>query len=614
MSLPESRLQTVLGNLLGGALGGLLIGAAEVTWNVAQPEMWNPLRLASFIPPRDLAHFLQISLVTSGGLGAILGLAVGLVLGFLRPPRFEGTGGLIGATAACGLIGAMILAVWVNLLTEASPGSFMAISSVIGTCLVFAFLVLLFAFGIRRLFGHNRIWLAALFLTLFVGLSSLSAWFHGRIPYPSIPELGIPRAGTPNILFVTLDTVRAESLAAYGGQAESETLSDLAREGVLFQNAYSAVPHTTPSHVTMFTSLYPFEHKSMNGVPIRPGMVTLPGVLRESGYRTAAFVSAYTTKSNVTGLGDFFEIYSDSMHPWIDFIGDDGAEPLALYKILDRQGINQVAGDVVNRRALSWASTQDKRPFFLWVHYFDAHGPYEPPSEYADRYVTGQEPTTHAVDAARYTAEVDYTDDLLGELLAGLAQEQLLDNTITLITSDHGEAFGEPHPREDFGHGHAVYDQTVRIPLVVTGPGVSARLAAPDVVETRDLAPTLLELIDVPIPPSFGGRSLAPLLRGEALAEAENVAIAQTLVSQPPNWFSIRIPEWKLHLNVEDGTVELFDMSRDPGETIDVADENDDIVQALELALESRVQLDSAVQPELDAETEARLRALGYLD
>jgi arylsulfatase A-like enzyme len=364
----------------------------------------------------------------------------------------------------------------------------------------------------------------------------------------------------------------------------------------------------------MFTSLYPFAHGAKNGLPIRPGLVTLPEILRRLGYHTAAFVAAYTTKSNVTGLGDPFDVYVDSLSPWIPFLAADEVEPLAVYRILDRLTGNQVPAPVVNRRALAWLRDRPGTPFFLWAHYFDAHGPFEPPAEYRDLY-TRPGDTPEERNVALYDAELSFVDAQLGELLDALQDSGALENAVVVVTSDHGEAFGEATPHPENGHGKTLYDSVLRVPLLFWGPGrVPAGRVIASQVETIDIAPTLLALLGEPIPAGFAGRTLAGAIQGgETLPD--RMAFSQTANHKRPRRYSVRSPGWKLHVNVDDAEEELFDLAADPAETRNLIGESAAVAAPLRerLFTTMRVVGEDASGSELSEDTADRLRALGYI-
>jgi len=605
--------------LLGCLVAGACVAALEVLWTILLPLLpIEELRRQALLPPRDTAAFIGAALLLDIGLALLIGvtLAPPVVLLLGRRPEWSLRAGILFAG---GPLMAVFAVVWVSLL---SPGSLFRPSTLVwmGATSLWLFGTLFVLLGVARtagapLRGALRVLMLATLTPLVV-----ASLLHGFIPYPDATERGRPKPGLPNIVFVTLDTLRADQLAPWvEGGAKTPTLSRLAREGVLFERAMSPVPHTTPSHVSMFTSVYPFEHGARNGIPMRTDLATLPTELRRHGYTTADFVSAYTTKSHTTGLGHAFDVYSDSLHPDMDWISRDDMEPLVATRVIGRYGGNQVAAPVVNRRLESWLERirPGDAPFFLWLHYFDAHDPYTPSPKYAALY-----PPADASRAARklagYRAEITYLDHRLGDALDLLHGARLLDDAILVVTSDHGESFGEPHPHVDHAHGAHLYDSVMWVPLVFWGsPRVAAGRRIAEQVELLDIAPTLLELSGLPASEGFGGRSLSPALSADPVPIEPARAFAQTRTLKRPRRFALRTSDWKLVHNPDDGEQELFDLRADPGETRDLSGEYPDRVRDLLAEIDFIVSGDQAEEPDvqdLDPETREHLKALGYID
>jgi arylsulfatase A-like enzyme len=605
--------------LLGCLVAGACVAALEVLWTILLPLLPIPeLKRQALLPPRSTAAFIGAALLLDIGLSLAIATAAALpvVLLLRGRPEWSLRAGILCAGAP---LMAVFAVVWVSLL---SPGSLFRASTLVwmGATSLWLFGSLFVLLGVARSGGTPlRAAMRVVTLAVLLPLATASL-LHGAIPYPEETERGRPEPGLPNIVLVTLDTLRADQLAPWAeGGAKTPILSRLVREGVLFERAMSPVPHTTPSHVSMFTSVYPFEHGARNGIPMRTDLATLPTELRRHGYTTAAFVSAYTTKSHTTGLGHAFDVYSDSLHADLDWISRDDMEPLVVTRLIGRYGGNQVSAPVVNRRLERWLERvgPEDAPFFLWLHYFDAHDPYTPSPRYAALY-----PPTDDSSAARrlagYRAEITYLDHRLGDALDLLNRAQLLDDAILVVTSDHGESFGEPHPHVDHAHGAHLYDSVMWVPLVFWGPprvAIGRRVA--EQVELLDIAPTLLELSGLPAPEGFGGRSLSPALATEATSIGPARAFAQTRTLKRPRRFALRTSDWKLVHNPDDEEQELFDLRADPGETRDLSSEHPDRVRELRAELEFIVSGDKAQQPDvedLDPETREHLKALGYID
>lgn len=402
------------------------------------------------------------------------------------------------------------------------------------------------------------------------------------------------RPAKPNLLVVTVDTLRADRVGAYGyGAGRTPVLDGLAARGVLCSRAFSHVPLTLPSHSTIFTGLLPLSHGVRdNGERLGPGPTTLAEIALSRGYATAAIVGAFPVDSRF-GLSRGFETYDD------------------LYgsrnRIRDMAFVERRAEEV-NRKADEWIVANGDRPFFLWVHYFDPHAPYDPPPPY-DREFTGRE----------YDGEIAYADACLGRLLAALESRGHVDDTLVVVTSDHGEGLGA---HEEKTHGIFIYDATLHVPLIIAGPGVRTRGRKLDAeVGLVDVLPTICDLMGWPAPQGLPGRSLAPLASGPRSARAPE-ARALYIESMAPllsrNWAplrGVRTPEWKY---IDAPTPELYDLSADPGESVNIHDERPEIVRRLRHEMEAVVERQptpaaDAGLPALDREARQKLRSLGYI-
>jgi arylsulfatase A-like enzyme len=348
---------------------------------------------------------------------------------------------------------------------------------------------------------------------------------------------------------------------------------------------------------------------------MRLELKTLPQILKTLGYHTAAFTAAYTTRSNVTGLGTSFDLYVDSLNAHASFLSSDEMEPLAFYRFVERLSGNQIAAPTVNKRVRSWLASRPPEPFFVWVHYFDPHGPFAPSEEYRKLY----SPVDDSVDSrklALYAAEVTYTDEQLRLLLEDFRAAELLEDALVVLTSDHGEAFGEPHPHVDRGHGRYLYDSVLRVPLIFWYPSqLSGDIVVDAQVESIDIAPTLLDLIGAAIPDSFQGRSLRPLLEGKG-SVASRLAFSETSSFVKSRWYSIRSREAKLLVNPTDGEEQFFDLRSDPLERVNLIDQKPRLLEEYRSQLSGTLQSrgDEATLEDLSPETIRQLRALGYLD
>ncbi|MFH1277963.1 MAG: sulfatase [Candidatus Eisenbacteria bacterium] len=429
-----------------------------------------------------------------------------------------------------------------------------------------------------------------------------------------------------NLLLVTVDTERADRLGCYGAPGALTPVADrLAREGVLFTNAFTSIPITLPAHCSILTGLYPRTHGVLShGYTLPEERTTLSEILKGEGFRTAAFISSHVLDDKY-GTGQGFDIF------WKRY----NYGPKRMRRALRDRG-----EDLLTQAALDWARLELDEPFFLWLHWFHPHKPYEPPPPMDAIYDPdpssplradvetlnrvwrgGIEPTPAEIDRFRrlYQGEVAFTDRQLGMVLERLEEMGVLDRTLVVYTADHGEVLYE-HDRY-FGHDIMLYDPSIRVPLLVRAPGAAkGGTIVNDQVRQIDLLPGILDLLGVHRPDIlWEGRSFAPALRGEALEEAP---IFAEVFPPKPEWKSpprhgIRYGDWKLiTVEGEDG-VQLFDLAADPGEERNLADEEtakSAELQALLLEWMASTPLPDEDFPELTDEERENLRSLGYLE
>ncbi|HSD28950.1 MAG TPA: sulfatase-like hydrolase/transferase, partial [Vicinamibacteria bacterium] len=385
----------------------------------------------------------------------------------------------------------------------------------------------------------------------------------------------------PNVLLVTIDTLRADRLGCYGySGAATPVLDALAARGVRFTTSVAHAPLTAPSHASILTGLLPLGHgvRDNGSFVLPPSGTTLAEAFRDAGYGTAAFVSGFPLDHRF-GFARGFETYDDRL-----LRGRDSRR--APY-------VERTAAEVT-RAAAEWIRGA-RAPWFAWVHYFDPHAPYEPPLDLAARFASSP-----------YDGEVAFVDRELGRLLAAGDPSR----TLVLVTSDHGESLGE---HGEATHGVFVYDATLRVPWVMAGPRVPRGRVSPVVARGIDAAPTLLDYAGLRVPPSMQGRPLRPAADGREMEDAP--AYAESLFCKLNlGWAPLhawRTARWKL---IEAPRPELYDLGSDPGETRDVSDgrtdDARDLRSALRRALVARPpEASSAPGPDV----QERLRALGYL-
>jgi choline-sulfatase len=378
----------------------------------------------------------------------------------------------------------------------------------------------------------------------------------------------------PNIVLITIDTLRADRLR----RGFTPAIDALADAGVRFDNARTTVPLTLPSHVTIMTGVLPVAHGVReNGVVFAPtsSAVPLSRVLKGAGYQTGGFVGAYVLDRRF-GLADGFDTYDDRIrrNP------DEGARLEAERR-----------GSEVMDAAVAWLNAQVKSPFFIWVHLYDPHAPYEPPAEYQAK--AGGHP---------YDGEVAYADAQVARLVEVLRTRGLVDATIVAIAGDHGEGLGE-HGEQT--HGMLAYDSTLRVPLVLSGGTLPKRVASAP-VSLADIAPSLLQLAGLRSPVGGSADLLAP-------ATGERDVYAETQYPRTAGWHPLAAlagEQWKLILSSE---IELYDLSNDPGEERNVAAAHAGVVQGMTTRLATIESAAPAAPAAIAAEASERLRALGYV-
>ena len=393
----------------------------------------------------------------------------------------------------------------------------------------------------------------------------------------------------PNLLLITIDTLRADHLGCYGdGQAATPVLDALAARGTRFATAVAHVPLTTPSHACILTGLLPLRHgiRDNGGFALPAGLPTLATVTKDAGYRTAAFVSGFPLDRRF-GLDRGFDTYDDRL-PY----GDDPRR--AAY--VERRA------DATTDAALRWLEAldpHDRRPWLAFVHYFDPHAPYDPPAEYR----------TGRFALHPYDGEIAFVDAQLGRLLRWLDAHGLAGRTVVLATSDHGESLGE-HGEDT--HGVFVYDATLLVPWIMAGPGVPPGRVAQTVARGIDVTPTLLDLAGRKPPSSMEGRPLRTAA-AQQLADApayveSRFAFLQLGWAPLAGW---RTARFKL---IDAPRRELYALDADPHETANRIDSQRDTAARLQAALQAAlaVQTPDAARA-ADAETLERLRTLGYV-
>ncbi len=406
---------------------------------------------------------------------------------------------------------------------------------------------------------------------------------------------GVARGGAiRNVVLVSIDTCRADRLSCYGYKRPTTPHIDaLAGDGTQFTMAMTPVPLTTPAHSSMFTGTYPPTHGvHVNGYDhLAPSNVTLAKTLHEAGYQTAAFVAGFTLDAQF-GLNQGFDTYDGRF--------SEEEKPGAIARR---------SGAEVNRPAMAWLQDHAQRPFFLFLHYYDAHHPYEP-----------HPPRTSPFSDDPYAGEIAYIDDCIGQVLDRLRALGVYDNTLVIVTGDHGESLGE---HGEITHSYFVYQSTLHVPLVIRAPGCGKGLRVDGNVSLVDIVPTVLDLVGLERPARLQGVSLRSALEGGAGPDGNRSLYAESMEAAT---FACS----PLHCIVEGGwkyiltrRPELYDLSQDPGETKDLAGQQPEVAQRLRARLESLFNTLGPAAPGhsavnvnpagVNAEAIKRLQSLGYV-
>ena len=617
--------------------------ALGVVWGVVDAlACWE--RSVLFLAPRQILWLLLLG----GGLGALLGTLPGLLAGVaprLRGPLASGALTLSLITVVLGLsrfvrepvIGRDVLPLPGGLPVALAVTALLALVPLVATAWL----------------ERRREATAVLLWKLWAVTLILVTWFTPLSHGPKRPSPG-GGSGAPNLLLVTLDTFRADHVGALGAHGDpTPNLDRLASRGVLYERAFAQIPVTGPSHASIMSGVYPWTHETLaNGVAMPEHVPVLSEALGGEGYRTAAFVSSFVL-DGVFGYGRGFQVYDDALQT------PKGLHELSVMRVWEQLRVRfgsisdlERRGDQTVDEALAWMMTTDnEEPFFLWVHLFDAHGPYEPPAPFDTRFYSGdpRDPAVNTMDQAtgvasylqpslagitdldwplaQYRGEVAFCDAQLGRLLAGLEAAGHGDDTVFVVVGDHGESLTE-HDYY-FNHGAKLYEPSTRVPLVIVAAGrLPAGKRSPDVVENIDLMPTILDLLGLDVPDDLPGTNLA---HRETAGEGERGDQAITVTydralnrsegeTMRYRMIGIRTSRFSFVYH-EKGPQEFYNLVEDSQELTNLASRADHGYVVQELVAKAEEILESAgtgaferSAGALGAGTEERLRALGYVE
>jgi arylsulfatase A-like enzyme/Tfp pilus assembly protein PilF len=442
--------------------------------------------------------------------------------------------------------------------------------------------------------SHSRrpLWLGAAAVLLVVLGGAGWALRRPAVSVAGIDVGRLPRGLAPsdlNVLFITLDTTRADKLGCYGEKAvATPSLDRLASEGVLFERAIAAVPLTLPAHSTIFTGQPPPAHgvRDNGGYTLDAKHDTLAAVLKRGGWQTGAFVGAFVLDSK-WGLDKGFDTYAD------DF-------DLSKYRAISLGDVSRPGSQVADR-ALGWLNEHAGQRFFAWLHFYDPHTPYDAPEPYKSQYANRP-----------YLGEIAYMDAQVGRVLQWLQDRGLADRTIVVAMGDHGEGLGE---HREASHGFFIYDSTLRVPLMIRTPydGLKGRRVTA-VVRSEDVMPTLLALVGQQVPSEVKGTSLLPMMTG-ASSDLNLDAYSESYYARYHyGWSELRAIRAGRYKLIAAPRPELYDLEQDPGETTNLYEQRRPLADRMAAELD-RLGRNGAVEApaRVDPDTRERLAALGYI-
>jgi arylsulfatase A-like enzyme/Tfp pilus assembly protein PilF len=395
----------------------------------------------------------------------------------------------------------------------------------------------------------------------------------------------------PNVVVITIDTLRADHLGCYGDkQIKTPNIDALAQDGVRFERAYTPVPVTLPAHSALFTGTYPIRSGMHDFADnkLNPSQPTLASTLKGNGYVTGAVIGSAVLDSRF-GLNHGFDFYYDHFD----------------FSRLQESNLDEMerSGDLVADQALDWLDKNYQKKFFLWMHLYDPHYPYRPPAPYSEEYKDRP-----------YDGEIAFADSQVGRLIRELKEKGVYQNTIVVLTGDHGESLGEHGERT---HGFFIYNATLHIPVIVHLPGGPASQTVSELVSLPDLMPTVLGFLKLDVPSEVQGRDLIPLIIGKDKPEPRTLYAETFLPRLHFNWSELRGSESENYHFIDAPKPELYDLNKDPGETNNLYADKKAVAGEMRNKLTTLIQQYGAGQElaqktGLDPALMERLKSLGY--
>jgi arylsulfatase A-like enzyme/lipopolysaccharide biosynthesis regulator YciM len=395
------------------------------------------------------------------------------------------------------------------------------------------------------------------------------------------------------VIFITLDTTRADRLGCYGYQkVETPHIDRIASKGILFKNAVSHVPTTLPSHSSMMTGLYPIKHgvRSNHIYRLLETNKTLAEILKENGYETGAVISALPLAKRF-GIAQGFDYFEESFLE--EFMG--------VPELIKERG----AKDSIDV-ALKWLEDKKDEKFFLWLHLYDPHTPYNPPAPFHEKY------KDHL-----YDGEIAYMDDALGGFFGQLEEWGLFENSFILILGDHGEGLGD---HGEYGHQFLIYESNVRVPLIIHYPQMKKNSIVDDTVAAVDAFQTILDACHIKEEYKNDGRSLIPYIKNPARQGERCSYYIESLSGEISfGWsplYGLRNNEWKY---IEAPEEELYNLSEDPDERNNLARQETEVAEEMSESLQkiliefAEAGQELASEQSMSPEEQMKLASLGYV-
>jgi len=428
----------------------------------------------------------------------------------------------------------------------------------------------------------------------------------------------ISKRRDPNVLLIVIDTLRADHLGCYGYEkTTSPQIDRFSKTGVQFQNVYCQMPTTGPSHAAIFTSRYPRNHGVLKNGWILPNTYqTIAETLKKNYYTTSAIVSSFVLSSKF-GYSQGFDNYDDE-------ISKEGSIPHSKlgeeHKVTEE---SEQRADITTRKAVNWIRKNRDDKFFLWVHYYDPHWPYEPPKSYVKDFLKKNMNRNEKI-VANYDGEIRFVDDEVGKLLNAVKSLELDSNTLIIIMSDHGEGLGQ---HGWMRHGMFLYDEQCRIPLIMKFPNViPENLRINNFIEAIDVAPSILDLLGLESEKGFIGKSFLPMFQGEKPFPFNPVFLERRHykagkwgdVEIRGNKFAVREKNFKYIWAPEKDTKELYKIDDDPKELYNVVKEYPNVADKLEQMIilwkKEQEAGKKILEQSIDQKSLDNLQSLGYIE